>query len=64
MSIDIDLTVNELIDIRTRGWKLSKLNELFYPIDVARISTMKPMVLKDDLWTWKCNKNGDYSIKS
>lgn len=50
LSIDIDLTVNNLIDSRARSWNLNKLNDLFYPMDVARITVMKPVVQKDDFW--------------
>lgn len=50
--IDINLTMNDLIDFRSRGWNLSRLEQLFYPADVISISKMKHVVMKDDFWYW------------
>lgn len=60
--IDPNLIVNELIDTRSRAWNINRLKELFFLEDVARISVMKPVVLKDDFWFWKFNRCGDYSV--
>lgn len=41
-----------------------KLEELFYPADILLILKIKPATSIPDLWTWKYNKLGDYSVKS
>ncbi|CAA7032495.1 unnamed protein product [Microthlaspi erraticum] len=62
--INIDLKVEELIDFSSRGWNLSKLEDLFYPADVQRILKHKPVVSKNDFLVWKLNKSGQFSVKS
>lgn len=62
--INIDLLVMELIDVERIRWDKEKLDELFYPEDVARILAHKPVPSKDDFYVWKPNKNGSYSVKS
>lgn len=62
--IDICLTVNQLIDFRSRNWKRRRLEELFYQENINLILKMKPIVSRKDFWLWKQNKNGEYSVKS
>ncbi|KAG7590131.1 Reverse transcriptase zinc-binding domain [Arabidopsis suecica] len=62
--INIDLKVCDLIDARRRDWDIDKLQEQFYPDDVALIRANRPVVAVDDFWIWKHNRSGDFSVKS
>lgn len=64
MFINIDLKVADLIDPRTKTWDRDILQDLFYPGEAAVILRNKPVVSKEELWSWKFTQSGDYNIKS
>lgn len=63
-SFDVNLKAEELIDLRSGRWDVSKLTEVFVPGDVEIILRNKPVVSKKDYHSWKFNKSGQISVKS
>ncbi|CAA7055407.1 unnamed protein product [Microthlaspi erraticum] len=62
--INLDLMVSDLIIVETRSWDRSKLEDQFFQGDVERILSIKPAVHLADFWSWKFNRNGDFSVRS
>ncbi|KAL1225411.1 putative mitochondrial protein [Cardamine amara subsp. amara] len=63
-TFNLNLRVSDIIDVERRGWKAEQLYHLFLPEDVQRIKKIKPVVGKEDFWTWDHTKSGEYSVKS
>lgn len=62
-NIFIDLNLRVCIDHNSRGWDLSRLEDLFYRRDVA-IMARKHVVSKEDFWVSDHTKSGDYTVKA
>lgn len=62
--VDLELSVNDLIDQVGRSWDVAILEEHFFPRDVELILKSKPALSSPDFKVWKHNKSGDYSVKS
>lgn len=62
--IGIILIVHALIDYERRDWIIDKLEDIFFPEDIALILQTRPVIFKDDYWIWEHNRSGEYSIKS
>lgn len=62
--IDINLKENDIIEVRTRGWNIERLYDLFYQSDIDLIMEMKPIVSRNDFWIRSFNRSGEYSVKS
>ncbi|XP_010431245.1 PREDICTED: uncharacterized protein LOC104715550 [Camelina sativa] len=62
--VDLELSVNELIDPKTRDWCPEALEENFFPREVDLIKKSKPVFSSTDFKSWKVNKSGDYSVRS
>lgn len=52
------------MDHSWRGWNRDKLEDIFYPKNVALIMTLKPVVDQEDFWVWDHTKSWVYSVKS
>ncbi|XP_010495688.1 PREDICTED: uncharacterized protein LOC104772818 [Camelina sativa] len=61
---DPNLRASDLIDVVRRDWDPQKLSENFFPDDVQRILQIRPVVVSEDFFSWKHNKNGEFSVKS
>ncbi|XP_010489824.1 PREDICTED: uncharacterized protein LOC104767503 [Camelina sativa] len=61
---DVCLRVKDLIDPSTGLWDLDALEEHFFPQDINRIQSIKPVRDHKDYHVWKHNKSGEYSVKS
>lgn len=62
--IDLDLKVKDLINLPSRTCDRGKLQQLFYPEDVARILSKKTAVNEAGSKVWAHNHNGKYTVKS
>lgn len=45
-------------------WNMDKLNDLFYPQDIAIITEIKPVVSSEDFYCWNHTRSGEYSVRS
>ncbi|KAL0804916.1 hypothetical protein Bca101_097407 [Brassica carinata] len=45
-------------------WNIPKLNDLFYPQDIAIISKIKPVINSEDFYCWNHTRSGEYSVRS
>lgn len=61
---DVCLKVNSLIDPISRTWDFEALGDHFFEEDIERIKKIRPVTSRDDFYTWKYNKSGDFSVKS
>ncbi|KAG7578883.1 Endonuclease/exonuclease/phosphatase [Arabidopsis thaliana x Arabidopsis arenosa] len=61
---DVCLKVNSLIDPISRTWDFEALVDHFFEEDIERIKKIRPVSSRDDFYTWKYNKSGDFSVKS
>ncbi|KAL1216437.1 putative mitochondrial protein [Cardamine amara subsp. amara] len=61
---DLNMSVSDLIDVQRRYWNVEVLQDLFPLEDIQRISRIRPVVGKEDFWTWDHTKSGDYTVKS
>lgn len=62
--IDLELRVKDLIDFSARDWNHHLLQGLFYPGDIEIITRHKPVVRKEDFYSWEHTKSGNFSVKS
>lgn len=59
-----NLLVDRLIDLPSRRWNLTALQENFVPGDVELILAKQPIVSRSDSFIWKFNKSGSLTVKS
>lgn len=50
--VDLNLKVKDLLIPNSHLWNIPKLNDLFYPQDIAIISKIKPVINSEDFYCW------------
>lgn len=61
---DVNLIASSLIDSSTRLWNPTALCEIFVPGDVQMLLKNQPAVLKEDFYSWKLTRSGQFSVKT
>lgn len=56
--------VSSLFDVHGDYWGVDLLHVMFDPRDVQLIESIHIRRQEDDSWHWKCEKMGQYSVKS
>lgn len=62
-TVDLTLSVSDLIDQHTGGWDVSIITQLFVVEDVGRILELKPNKQREDKIKWCFSKRGSYATK-
>ena len=62
--VDLNLKVKDLLIPNSHLWNIPKLNDLFYPQDIAIISKIKPVINSEDFYCWNHTRSGEYSVRS
>ncbi|KAG7556816.1 Zinc knuckle CX2CX4HX4C [Arabidopsis suecica] len=62
--LNINLTVQSLIDSDTRNWNWDRLKELFPLEEIEIISRQRPAVSQKDSFCWSKTRHGLYTVKS
>lgn len=62
--VDLNLKVKDLLIPNSHMWNIPKLNDLFYPQDIAIISKIKPVINSEDFYCWNHTRSGEYSVRS
>lgn len=63
-SFDVLLKVGNLINPVTRRWDMQALQDLFVLGDVDLITRKQPVLAREDFFSWRFNKSGNFSVKS
>ncbi|KAF8108218.1 hypothetical protein N665_0113s0008 [Sinapis alba] len=62
--IDLNLRVKDLMLPNSHLWNMDKLNDLFYPQDIAIMIKIKPVISSEDFYCWNHTRSGEYSVRS
>ncbi|KAL0695177.1 hypothetical protein Bca4012_062357 [Brassica carinata] len=61
---DVNLRASSLIDVNSKRWNLSSLEEVFVQGEVKILMRNQPVIERPDFFTWKFNKSGQMTVKS